>query len=133
MRVRAVTICTRGANGYVKHVAIAGHRLANWAEVARRIWLRVGRDRRWPAHGTTGEAPRIPFERDEASVLTLRFSLLNRRSTWSVIEARCRCYRSQFCESPLRTADLGHFPSAIFWTFDFKPHQGPRFVLPLVP
>jgi transposase len=55
--------------GYVKRNAIAGHGFASWAALEGHLawWLREIADVR--AHGTTGEAPRLRFERDEASAL----------------------------------------------------------------
>lgn len=56
--------------GYVKKNALAGHRFASWealqAHLAR--WQREVADVR--CHGTTGEAPRVRFERDERAALT---------------------------------------------------------------
>jgi hypothetical protein len=55
--------------GYVKKNALAGHRFPNWeafeAHLAR--WLREVSDER--LHGTTGESPRLRFERDEREAL----------------------------------------------------------------
>lgn len=55
--------------GYVKHNAIAGHSFASWAGLEAHLawWMREIADER--VHGTTGEAPRLRFERDEAGVL----------------------------------------------------------------
>ncbi len=55
--------------GYVKHNAIAGHRFASWSELEAHLvwWMREIADPR--AHGTTGEAPLVRFERVEAAVL----------------------------------------------------------------
>jgi transposase len=51
--------------GYVKRNAIAGHRFDSWAHLV--WWMREVADVR--GHGTTGETPRLRFERDEAAVL----------------------------------------------------------------
>lgn len=55
--------------GYVKGNAIAGHRFASWAALEAHLawWMREIADVR--VHGTTGEAPRLRFDRDEASTL----------------------------------------------------------------
>jgi transposase len=56
--------------GYVKHNAIAGHSFASWPALEAHLvwWMREIADVR--EHGTTGEAPRLRFERDEAAALT---------------------------------------------------------------
>lgn len=55
--------------GYVKRNAIAGRRFASWAALEAHLqwWIREVADRR--VHGTTGEPPRIRFERAEAQAL----------------------------------------------------------------
>jgi len=55
--------------GYVKHNAIAGHCFASWAALEAHLqwWMREIADLR--VHGTTGEAPLLRFERDEAAAL----------------------------------------------------------------
>ena len=55
--------------GYVKRNAVAGHRFATWAELEAHLarWTREVADVR--VHGTTGEAPLVRFERDEAKTL----------------------------------------------------------------
>jgi transposase len=55
--------------GYVKRNAIAGHRFASWAALEAHLdwWMREIADAR--EHGTTGEAPRLRFDRAEAAVL----------------------------------------------------------------
>jgi transposase len=55
--------------GYVKANAIAGRRFANWSELEAHLaaWAREVADVR--VHGTTGEAPALRFERDEARAL----------------------------------------------------------------
>jgi transposase len=55
--------------GYVKHNAIAGRRFASWAALDAHLawWMREIADPR--EHGTTGEAPRVRFERAEAAAL----------------------------------------------------------------
>jgi transposase len=55
--------------GYVKHNAIAGHGFASWAALEAHVlwWMREIADVR--VHGTTGEAPLLRFERDEAAAL----------------------------------------------------------------
>jgi transposase len=55
--------------GYVKGNAIAGHRFASWASLEAHLawWMREVADIR--EHGTTGEAPRLRFERHEAAAL----------------------------------------------------------------
>ncbi len=55
--------------GYVKRNAIAGRSFETWGalEVHLEAWTREVADRR--IHGTTGEAPRARFDRDEAPVL----------------------------------------------------------------
>lgn len=72
-RVKACAPCrarTRGKDGrgvgYVKSDAIAGRRFARVAALEAHLeaWTREVADVR--AHGTTGEAPRLRFERDEA-------------------------------------------------------------------
>jgi len=53
----------------VKKNAIAGRRFASWSELAAHLdaWTREIADRR--SHGTTGEAPIVRFDRDEAGAL----------------------------------------------------------------
>jgi hypothetical protein len=55
--------------GYVKRNAIAGRSFASWAELEAHLaqWTREVADMR--VHGTTGEAPLVRFERDEAAAL----------------------------------------------------------------
>ena len=55
--------------GYVKRNAIAGRGFASWAELEAHLarWTREVADLR--VHGTTGEAPRVRFDRDEAAAL----------------------------------------------------------------
>lgn len=55
--------------GYVKKNAIAGRRFESWAAMEAHLegWTRDIADRR--VHGTTGEAPRERFDRDEAAAL----------------------------------------------------------------
>ncbi|HTB47948.1 MAG TPA: IS21 family transposase [Acetobacteraceae bacterium] len=55
--------------GYVKRNAIAGHSFASWAALEAHLawWMREVADVR--DHGTTGEPPRLRFERDEAAAL----------------------------------------------------------------
>jgi transposase len=55
--------------GYVKGNAIAGHVFASWAALEAHLdwWMREIADVR--EHGTTGEPPRVRFERDEAGAL----------------------------------------------------------------
>ena len=55
--------------GYVKHNAIAGHRFASWEALEAHLlaWTRDVADQR--RHGTTEEAPRVRFDREEASAL----------------------------------------------------------------
>jgi len=55
--------------GYVKHNAIAGHGFASWAALEAHLawWMREIAGVR--VHGTTGEAPLVRFERDEAAAL----------------------------------------------------------------
>jgi transposase len=55
--------------GYVKSNAIAGRRFASWSELEAHLsaWTREIADVR--IHGTTGEAPVMRFERDEARAL----------------------------------------------------------------
>jgi len=55
--------------GYVKHNAVAGHRFGSWSELEAHLvwWMREIADPR--AHGTTGEAPLVRFEREEAAAL----------------------------------------------------------------
>ena len=55
--------------GYVKRNAIAGRGFASWAELEAHLarWTREVADVR--VHGTTGEAPLLRFERDEAAAL----------------------------------------------------------------
>ena len=55
--------------GYVKHNAIAGHEFASFAALEAHLaaWTREVADVR--VHGTTGEAPLVRFERDEALAL----------------------------------------------------------------
>jgi hypothetical protein len=55
--------------GYVKHNAVAGRCFASWAALEAHLawWMREIADVR--GHGTTGEAPRVRFERDEAAAL----------------------------------------------------------------
>jgi len=55
--------------GYVKHNAIAGRSFASWAALEAHLawWMREVADVR--IHGTTGEAPIVRFEREEAATL----------------------------------------------------------------
>jgi transposase len=55
--------------GYVKKNAIAGHGFASWAGFEAHLdwWMREIADVR--VHGTTGEAPLLRFQRDEAAAL----------------------------------------------------------------
>ena len=55
--------------GYVKSNAIAGRHFATWSELEAHLaaWTRDVADVR--IHGTTGEAPALRFERDEARLL----------------------------------------------------------------
>jgi transposase len=55
--------------GYVKHNAIAGHRFASWEALEAHLlaWTRDVADQR--RHGTTEEAPRVRFDREEAPAL----------------------------------------------------------------
>jgi len=55
--------------GYVKGNAVAGHVFASWSAFEAHLawWMREIADVR--VHGTTGEAPRVRFERDEAAAL----------------------------------------------------------------
>jgi transposase len=55
--------------GYVKSNAIAGHAFDSWPAFEAHLewWMREIADVR--VHGTTGEAPLLRFERDEAAVL----------------------------------------------------------------
>src|ERR1700733_2026620 len=55
--------------GYAKRTAIAGHRFDSWADLEAHLvwWMREVADVR--EHGTTGETPRLRFERDEAAAL----------------------------------------------------------------
>lgn len=61
--------------GYVKKNAIAGRRFESWAAMEAHLeaWTRDVANRR--AHGTTGEAPRERFDRDEAAALRPRAGL----------------------------------------------------------
>ena len=60
---------TENGVGYVKKNAIAGHAFDSWAALEAHLawWAREIADVR--EHGTTGEAPRLRFERDEAAAL----------------------------------------------------------------
>ena len=55
--------------GYVKHNAIAGRSFASWGALEAHLawWMREVADVR--VHGTTGEAPIVRFEREEATAL----------------------------------------------------------------
>ena len=55
--------------GYVKKNAVAGHGFASWAGFEAHLdwWMREIADVR--VHGTTGEAPLLRFQRDEAAAL----------------------------------------------------------------
>lgn len=55
--------------GYVKRNALAGHEFSSWAALEGHLagWSREVADQR--VHGTTGEAPRLRFERDERQAL----------------------------------------------------------------
>jgi transposase len=55
--------------GYVKHNAIAGRSFASWGALEAHLawWMREVADLR--VHGTTGEAPMVRFEREEAAAL----------------------------------------------------------------
>jgi len=56
--------------GYVKKNALAGHRFPNWEAFEAHLdrWQREISDER--VHGTTKEAPRLRFDRDERMALT---------------------------------------------------------------
>jgi len=55
--------------GYAKKNGLAGHRFASWAELEAHLarWQREVADIR--VHGSTGEAPRTRFEREERAAL----------------------------------------------------------------
>jgi hypothetical protein len=55
--------------GYVKRNAVAGHAFISWAAFEAHLerWLREIADLR--VHGTTGEAPLVRFQREEAAAL----------------------------------------------------------------
>jgi transposase len=55
--------------GYVKRNAIAGHDFINWSALEGHLdwWMREVADQR--VHGTTGEAPLVRFQREEAAAL----------------------------------------------------------------
>jgi len=55
--------------GYVKRNAIAGHAFISWAAFEAHLewWMREIADLR--VHGTTGEAPLVRFQREEAAAL----------------------------------------------------------------
>jgi transposase len=55
--------------GYVKRNALAGRSFASWAALEAHLawWMREVADLR--VHGTTGEAPLVRFEREEAAAL----------------------------------------------------------------
>jgi transposase len=55
--------------GYVKRNAVAGHDFASWSALEGHLdwWMREIADQR--VHGTTGEAPLVRFQRDEAAAL----------------------------------------------------------------
>lgn len=73
--------------GYVKHNAIAGHHFASWAALEAHLlgWVREVADQR--RHGTTEEAPRARFDRDEAAAL----QPLAGRSTFLATRTMTRC------------------------------------------
>ncbi|HEX2702330.1 MAG TPA: IS21 family transposase [Solirubrobacteraceae bacterium] len=54
--------------GYAKHNALAGRQFASWAALEAHLawWMQMADER---DHGTTHEAPRVRFERAEASAL----------------------------------------------------------------
>jgi Mu transposase-like protein/integrase-like protein len=54
--------------GYAKHNALAGRQFASWAALDAHLawWMQMADER---DHGTTHEAPRVRFERAEASAL----------------------------------------------------------------
>jgi hypothetical protein len=60
---------TENGVGYVKKNAIAGHAFETWAALEAHLawWMREIADIR--VQGTTGEAPRLRYERDEAAAL----------------------------------------------------------------
>jgi transposase len=60
---------TENGVGYVKKNAIAGHRFASWAALEAHLAWWMGEIADVRVHGTTGEAPRLRFERDEAAAL----------------------------------------------------------------
>ena len=55
--------------GYAKHNALAGREFSSWAALDAHLasWMVMADER---DHGTTHEAPRLRFERDEASALS---------------------------------------------------------------
>jgi len=55
--------------GYAKHNALAGRQFSSWASLDAHLawWMQMADER---DHGTTHEAPRIRFDRAEASALT---------------------------------------------------------------
>jgi len=79
--------------GYVKRNAVAGHRFATWAELEAHLarWTREVADVR--VHGTTGEAPLVRFERDEAKTLRP----LNGRPPFRQIRELTRVVHSDGC------------------------------------
>jgi transposase len=79
--------------GYVKRNAIAGHRFRSWAEMEAHLvsWARDVADVR--IHGTTGEAPLVRFERDEAAALRP----LNNRAPFRQIRELARVVHSDGC------------------------------------
>jgi transposase len=76
--------------GYVKHNAIAGHSFASWEALEAHLagWTRDVADQR--RHGTTEEAPRVRFDRDEAAAL----HPLAGRSSFVAIRTMIRCVGS---------------------------------------
>lgn len=79
--------------GYVKHNAIAGRHFASWGALEAHVawWMREVADRR--LHGTTGEAPAVRFEREEAATL----HSLNRRPPFGQLREFSRRVENDAC------------------------------------
>jgi transposase len=77
--------------GYVKHNAIAGHSFTSWDALEAHLagWTRDVADLR--RHGTTEEAPRIRFDREEAAAL----QPLAGRSSFVTTRTAMRCVGSE--------------------------------------
>lgn len=79
--------------GYVKKNALAGHEFPSWSALEAHLswWLRDVADVR--VHGTTGEMPRLRFERDERQAL----APLAGRPAFEAVREWVRTVNSEAC------------------------------------